>query len=306
METCPVLFRSPAPAFSLHQSGDGSFCPITRCGACQPFSAEFSSSSMHQLPVQATPLTAEAVPPPSSPDQAAPLTAWSQDPPATFAAFAQSQFAVPASQGPRTRTTLTPVPQTPAPPRSLQTMAEDSTQAWYDSQTSRSGSQSIQQPRASPKPLFAWTTEAADYLLRARFDTLKHRFQGTRSAKQLAAAWLMVTVQTIQHYGLEVSPAQCKSKVRFRQIVLLKAHLIDTTFCRFLLQIKHMHKQYTVCRVSQEKTGNDTANSLKEPPCYSTMGEVWTGRAGMDTVTGLHKCGIHTLGERTPSVYDTY
>ncbi|KAE9346813.1 hypothetical protein PF008_g8096 [Phytophthora fragariae] len=41
---------------------------------------------------------------------------------------------------------------------------------------------------ATKQPSFAWTTAAADALLRSRFDTLMHRFQGARSAKQLAAA----------------------------------------------------------------------------------------------------------------------
>ncbi|GMF57876.1 unnamed protein product [Phytophthora fragariaefolia] len=31
-----------------------------------------------------------------------------------------------------------------------------------------------------------------------------------------------------------------------------------------------------------------------------------SSRGDSQAVTGLHKCGIHTLGERTPSVYDTY
>ncbi|EGZ05127.1 hypothetical protein PHYSODRAFT_419934, partial [Phytophthora sojae] len=60
---------------------------------------------------------------------------------------------------------------------------------------------------------FAWTTAAADALQRARFDTLKHRFQGTRSAKQLAAAWMLVSAETYLVSGLEVKPHQCKSKV---------------------------------------------------------------------------------------------
>ncbi|GMF13644.1 unnamed protein product [Phytophthora lilii] len=52
--------------------------------------------------------------------------------------------------------------QSPAPPRSLQATSEDSTLASADSQRSVGGSRLRQRPSASPKPTFAWTTEASN------------------------------------------------------------------------------------------------------------------------------------------------
>ncbi|KAF4149075.1 hypothetical protein GN958_ATG01728 [Phytophthora infestans] len=44
--------------------------------------------------------------------------------------------------------------------------------------------------------------KASETLLRARFVAMKHRFQGTRSSKQLAAAWSLVAAETFRLGGL--------------------------------------------------------------------------------------------------------
>ncbi|KAF4142212.1 hypothetical protein GN958_ATG08388 [Phytophthora infestans] len=113
-------------------------------------------------------------------------------------------------------------------------------------------------PDSNTPLAFAWTLKASETLLRVRFVAMKHRFQGTRSSKQLAAACSLVAAETFRLGGLQVNTGQCKSK------------------------LKHMHKQYTAYRVALLDTGNATEKQLKEPMCYETMCDVWSDHYGMD------------------------
>ncbi|KAF4129393.1 Myb/SANT-like DNA-binding domain, partial [Phytophthora infestans] len=113
------------------------------------------------------------------------------------------------------------------------------------------------QGRNETKHPFAWTVNAAEVLLRLRFDSLKGLFDGTKNSKQLSAAWDYLAAETHRIGGLEVDATQCKSK------------------------LKHMHKQYTAYRVALEATGNATERPLNEPPCYDTMVDVWGDLEGM-------------------------
>ncbi|KAF4144509.1 hypothetical protein GN958_ATG06357 [Phytophthora infestans] len=47
---------------------------------------------------------------------------------------------------------------------------------------------------ASEEP-FSWTVRAAEVLLKVRFRTMKHRFQGTKNSSQLKAAWIMLAAE---------------------------------------------------------------------------------------------------------------
>ncbi|KAF4137178.1 Myb/SANT-like DNA-binding domain, partial [Phytophthora infestans] len=140
-------------------------------------------------------------------------------------------------------------------------------------QTSESGSSRTSQPRdpstetgvsqpvsegVSGEP-FAWTTRAADALLRVRFESMAYRFGGAKSSSQLRAAWIMVAAEVSRLGGIVVSPTQCKSK------------------------IKYMQKQYTEYRVDQRDTGNRTEIPLREPASYGTMCEVWGNMTGMQS-----------------------
>ncbi|ETN10262.1 hypothetical protein PPTG_10935 [Phytophthora nicotianae INRA-310] len=88
---------------------------------------------------------------------------------------------------------------------------------------------------------------------------MKNCFQGSKSAKQLAAAWKMVATETFRLRELQVTPPQCKSKI----YTLLK-HLL-----------KNLLKQCTAYRVALQDTGNATEKQLKEPLCYEAMRNMW-------------------------------
>ncbi|KAF4147504.1 hypothetical protein GN958_ATG03274 [Phytophthora infestans] len=100
-------------------------------------------------------------------------------------------------------------------------------------------------PDSNTPLAFAWTLKASETLLRVRFVAMKHRFQGTRSSKQLAAAWSLVAAETFRLGGLQVNTGQSY-------------------------------------RVALLDTGNATEKQLKEPMCYETMCDVWTDHYGMD------------------------
>lgn len=117
---------------------------------------------------------------------------------------------------------------------------------------------SATQASSSPSITFAWTPRAAEALLRVRFGAMRDRFHRNKSSKQLAIAWELVAAETSRIGGVIVDSKQCKSK------------------------IKHMHKQYTAYRVAEAATGNQTDKPLREPPCYSTMCDVWDDREGMN------------------------
>ncbi|EEY59201.1 uncharacterized protein PITG_11680 [Phytophthora infestans T30-4] len=69
------------------------------------------------------------------------------------------------------------------------------------------------QGRNETKHPFAWTVNAAEVLLRLRFDSLKGLFDGTKNLKQLSAAWDYLAAETHRIGGLEVDATQCKSKL---------------------------------------------------------------------------------------------
>ncbi|ETK76819.1 hypothetical protein L915_16847 [Phytophthora nicotianae] len=105
-------------------------------------------------------------------------------------------------------------------------------------------------PEGVSEEPFAWTTRAADALLRVRFESMAYRFGGAKSSAQLRAAWIMVAAEVSRLGGIV---------------------------------IKYMQKQYTEYRVDQCDTGNRTEISLREPACYGTMCEVWGNMTGMQS-----------------------
>ncbi|KAE9320140.1 hypothetical protein PF008_g18099 [Phytophthora fragariae] len=148
---------------------------------------------------QAADDASRAVPPfpPASGDLV--LTAASLDVPASYVALAQTVYATPATTqtelDARTSALALPHSETPGPPVAHGVVAASARS--QDSQ--RVGNQKKKKANtgdATKQPSFAWTTAAADALLWSRFETLKHRFQGTRSAKQLAAARMLVAAET--------------------------------------------------------------------------------------------------------------
>eukprot|EP00644_Phytophthora_capsici_P005334 jgi/Phyca11/96463/e_gw1.1.1486.1 len=100
----------------------------------------------------------------------------------------------------------------------MQLSSEDATQPEDDAaiipvHTRITSGQSAPRRRNEAKHPFAWTVNAAEVLLRLRFDSLKGLFDGTKNSKQLSAAWDYLAAETHRISGLEVDVTQCKSKV---------------------------------------------------------------------------------------------
>ncbi|KAF4128465.1 hypothetical protein GN958_ATG05779 [Phytophthora infestans] len=111
----------------------------------------------------------------------------------------------------------------------MQLRSEDATQPEDDAaiipvHTRTSSGQSAprrrNQGRNETKHPFAWTVNAAEVLLRLRFDSLKGLFDGTKNSKQLSAAWDYLAAETHRIGGLEVDATQCKSKVLCMSLAL--------------------------------------------------------------------------------------
>ncbi|GMF41490.1 unnamed protein product [Phytophthora fragariaefolia] len=128
---------------------------------------------------------------------------------------------------------------------------------------------------------FSWTPEAGDALLRTQFVKLKCRFQSTKSTVQLAAAWMLVATETVLASGLEVKPAQCKSKVK-DYVKDINFYQSNFYFVYIYIIAAQAHSQTIHCFSRCERSDRKShRKAIKEPMCYSTMCDVGADHDGM-------------------------
>jgi hypothetical protein len=125
---------------------------------------------------------------------------------------------------------LTPAPATPSDsPRSnterIEPVERESAGADASPASSTQAVQELASSVARDPPeqssiadAFAWTSRAADILLRVRFITLKDRFHDCMRSSQLRSALILLASEVSRLSGLVVKPIQCKSKVLHAQI----------------------------------------------------------------------------------------